>query len=128
MKTILVDAFNTFVIKDYGIFEEMHSLLEEYKNRKIIVTNANDEQIITLGLVNLPYELFTLKHEPEKSDPEYFKVLLNKYDLKAEDLIYFEHNVDAVKSAESLGIKTYHYNHEIKDLVKLKDFLDNNIN
>lgn len=128
MKTILVDAFNTFVIQDHGIFEEMHSLLEEYPNNKIIVTNANDEQIITLGLTNLPYELFTLKHNPEKTDPEYFKMLLNTYNLRAEDVIYFEHNIEAVKSAESLGIQTYHYNHENKNLSELKTFIDNNIN
>lgn len=37
MKTILVDAINTFVIKDKGIFEGMHKLLEQYPNRKIIL-------------------------------------------------------------------------------------------
>ena len=127
MKTILVDAFNTFVIKDHGIFEEMHSLLEEYENKKIIVTNANDEQIILLGLTNLPYELFTLKHNPEKTSPEYFKKLLNNYQLKSEDVVYFEHNLAAVRSAESIGIESYHYNHGEKDLIALKEFIDKNI-
>ena len=127
-KTILVDAFNSFVIKDYGIFEEMYSLLEEYKNKKIIVTNANDEQIIVLGLNDLPYEMFTLKHNPEKTNPEYFKILLKQYNLKVEDVIYFEHNQEAARSAESLGINTYYYDHEQKDLCKLKMFLDHNTN
>ena len=127
-KTILVDAFNSFVIKDHGIFEEMYSLLEEYKNKKIIVTNANDEQIIVLGLNDLPYETFTLKHNPEKTNPEYFKILLKQYNLKVEDVIYFEHNQEAARSAESLGINTYYYDHEQKDLCKLKMFLDNNTN
>jgi len=127
-KTILVDAFNSFVIKDHGIFEEMYSLLEEYKNKKIIVTNANDEQIIVLGLNDLPYEMFTLKHNPEKTNPEYFKILLKQYNLKVEDVIYFEHNQEAARSAESLGINTYYYDHEQKDLCKLKMFLDNNTN
>ena len=127
-KTILVDAFNSFVIKDHGIFEEMYSLLEEYKNKKIIVTNANDEQIIVLGLNDLPYEMFTLKHNPEKTNPEYFKILLKQYNLKVEDVIYFEHNQEAARSAESLGINTYYYDHEQKDLCKLKMFLDHNTN
>ena len=42
MKTILVDAVHTFVIKGEGVFEEMHALLEEYKNRKIILTACAD--------------------------------------------------------------------------------------
>ncbi|MFZ4632188.1 MAG: hypothetical protein ACOYL8_03225 [Patescibacteria group bacterium] len=123
-----MDAFNTFVIKDHGVFEEMHSLLEEYPNKKIIVTNANDEQLITLGLVNLPYELFTLKHNPEKTNSEYYRLLLNEYHLKSEDVVYFEHNAEAVKSAESIGIKTHKYDHEVKDLSGLKKFIDENIN
>jgi len=127
MKTTLVDAVNTFVIKDRGIFTEMYELLEQYANRKIVVTNADDAQLEIFGLNNLSYELFTLKHNPEKTSPDYFRTLLNSYRLKENEVIYFEHNMNAVKSAESLGIKTYHYNHEIKDLDKLKKFLDENI-
>jgi HAD superfamily hydrolase (TIGR01509 family) len=127
MKTILVDAFNTFVIEGKGVFKEMKDLLDQYPNRKIILTNANDEQMIKLGLVNLSYELFTLKHNPDKTDPKYFEVMLNHFGLSKNDVIYFEHNPEAVKSAESLGIKSYHYDHKAKDLSALKDFLDKNI-
>jgi len=127
MKTILVDAVNTFVIKNKGIFTEMYQLLEQYQNRKIVVTNANDEQILMFGLNKLPYELFTLKHDPEKTSPDYFKTFLTKYNLRNDDIIYFEHNVEAVRSAESLGIKVYYYDHEKKDMGQLKKFIDENI-
>lgn len=108
MKTVLVDAVSTFLIKDHGIFQEMHSLLEKYLNRKIIVTNANDEQILMFGLDKMPYEVFSMKHEPEKTDPKYFQTLMQRYNLKCEDLIYFEHNQDAVLSAKSLGINSFY--------------------
>lgn len=127
MKTILVDAINTFVIKAEGVFKEMHNLLEEYPNRKIILTNANDEQIKEFGLENLPYELFTLKHNPDKVEPEYFNKMLENFNLNTKNVVYFEHNKDAVKSAESIGIKTYHYNKDEKDLISLKKFLDENL-
>lgn len=127
MKTILVDAFNTFVIKDHGINKEMHDLLEKHSNRKIILINANEEQMQALGLVNLPYEMFTLKHEPEKTDPKYFQIMLEHLGLSIGDVIYFEHNEDAVKSAESIGIKTFHYDKDKKDLVAIKNFLDENL-
>lgn len=126
MKTILVDAAGTFVIEGEGIFKELHELLEQYPNPKIILTNANDEQMPKYGLVNLPYPLFTLKHNPDKVDPEYFKQMLNHFKLEAKDVIYFEHSAEAVESARSVGITSYFYDAEKKDLVALKEFLDGN--
>jgi len=124
MKTILVDAINTFVIKEVGIFNEMHQMLEEYPNKKIILTSANDEQVKMFKLDNMPYEIFTLKPEPEKTDPNYYKTMLSNFNLNAQDVIYFEHNKEAVESAKSVGIKTFHYNKDTKDLTTLKKFID----
>ena len=92
------------------------------------MSGADDEQVIKFGLGNLPYELFTLKHNPEKTDPKYYKILLEKFGLNKEDVIYFEHSIDAVKSAESVGIKSYFYDNNEKDLGGLRKFLDENIN
>ena len=127
MKTILVDAVDAFVIEGEGINQEMHKLLETYPSRKNILTNANDEQMVTFGLTDLPYELYTLKHNPDKVDPTYFEKMLEHFGLKAEEVIYFEHNPEAVKSAESLGIKSHWYDPEKKDLEALKKFLDSNL-
>jgi len=130
MKTILVDAAYTFTVEKEGkfeIFEEMYKLLETYPNKKIILSGADDEQIIKFSLDNLPYELFTLKHNPEKTDPKYYETLLHKFGLKSGDFIYFEHNLEAVKSAESVGIKSYFYDNGKKDLESLKKFLDKNL-
>ncbi len=127
MKTILVDAVFCFVSDQGEIFAEMHKLLESFPNPKIILTGANDEQFVKFGLDKMPYDVFTLKHNPEKTDPEYFETLLSKYSLRSEDVIYFEHNIDAVKSAESIGIKSYFYDDSKKDLEALKEFITNNL-
>jgi len=127
MKTILVDAINAFIIKWEGIFKEMHELLETYPNSKIILTWADDEQMEKFGLNNVPYKIFTLRHDPEKTDPEYYKTMLKHFDLDPENVIYFEHDEDSVKSAESVGIQTFYYDKDKKDLVELKSFLDNNL-
>ena len=97
MKTILVDAVDAFVIEGEGIFQEMFDLLETYSNKKIVLTGANDEQFKMFGLDKMPYEVFTLKHNPEKTDPSYFETLLKQYNLTKKDVIYFEHNPEAVK-------------------------------
>ncbi len=130
MKTIFVDAVHAFVIKDGGsfkVFDEMHALLEALPNRKILLTGANDQQFKEFGLDKMPYEVFTLKHDPEKTDPEYYKKALQHFGLRADDVVHFEHNPDAVKSAESVGIKSYYYDPETRDLDALEDFLKTNL-
>ena len=130
MKTILVDAVYCFIVEKNGkfeIFQDMYKLLETYPNRKIILTGANNEQQEKFGLNNLPYEFFTLKHNPEKTDPEYYKIMLKNFNLNKDEVIYFEHGTEAVKSAESIGIKSYFYDNDKKDLKSLKEFLDNNL-
>lgn len=108
MKTILVDAWNTFV-KNNTIDSDIYKILESYENQKIILTNANNKELINLGIVNMPYKVFSLSHNPNKNDKLYFIKLIEKYNLIISDLVYIEHNKEAVKSAISLGIKTYHY-------------------
>ena len=127
MKTILVDAVEAFVIEGEGIYQPMLDLLEQYPNRKIILTGANDEQFKAFGLDKMPYEIFTLKHNPEKTNPEYYETLLKHFGLNKENVVYFEHNPEAVKSAQSVGITSYNYDSNKKDLDALKVFLDKNL-
>ena len=127
MKTILVDAVDTFVIEGRGVYKPMYDLLEKYPNKKIILTNANDEQLIKYGLTNLPYEIFTLKHNPDKIDSNYFQQMLEHYNLEADDVVYFEHSPKAMESAQLVGINSYHYDADKKDLITLKKFLDKNV-
>ncbi len=127
MKTILVDAVDTFVIEGEGIDEEMHTLLETYPNPKIILTNANDEQMDQFGLTGLPYPVFTMKHNPDKPDSAYFKTMLMHFTLQPENCVYFEHNRDAVESAQSVGITSYHFDHKERNVEALKTFLDSNL-
>lgn len=127
MKTILVDAVDCFVDETGKIFSELQELLDAYPHKKIILTNANEEQKEKFGLLNVPYELFTLNHNPDKVDPKYYSLMLAHFGFNIEEIIYFEHDADAVKSASSVGILTYHYDQDNKDLVALKEFLDENL-
>lgn len=127
MKTILVDAINGLVLEDGSILQPMYELLEQYPNNKIVLTGANDEQFKQFNLDQVPYEVFTLKHDPEKTDPKYFEILLEKYGLTSNDVIYFEHNAEAAKTAESIGITTYFYDHTKEDMQALKQFFDQNL-
>ena len=127
MKTILVDAVYCFVFNTGEIYKEIHDLLETYPNRKIILTGANDEQFKKFGLDKMPYEVFTLNHNPEKTDPSYYQKMLEQFGLRSDEVIYFEHNPEAVKSAQSVGINSYFFDYDRKDLNGLKEFLDKNL-
>lgn len=130
MKTILVDGAYCFTIEKDGkfeIFQDMYNLLETYPNKKIILTGANAEQREKFNLNNVPYPLFTLEHNPEKTDPKYFEILLKKYNLENKDVVYFEHNPESIKGAKLAGIDTYFYDNDKKNLVGLKKFLDDSL-
>lgn len=127
MKTILVDAINGLILEDGSIQKEMYDLLESYPNPKIVLTGANDEQWRHFKLDGSPYEVFTLKHNPEKTDPKYFELLFEKYNLGVNDVIYFEHSKEAAATAESLDIKTYYYDHTRQDIAALKSFIDSSL-
>jgi len=127
MKTILVDAIDGLILRNGTVFQAMCELLETYPNRKIVLTGANDEEFEKFNLSESPYEVFTLKHNPDKTDPAYFEALLGHLNLGSDEVIYFEHNAEAVKSAESVGIKSYYYDHTKEDLVALSRFINTNL-
>lgn len=126
MKTILVDAWNTFVTET-GVNHEMYELLETFPNPKIILTNANPDEQIRLGIVDMPYPVFSCNHNPDKINPLYYQKLLEKYEFQPEDVIYFEHNLAHVESAKSIRIKTYHYDKDAQDTSSLKKYLQDNL-
>jgi hypothetical protein len=127
MKTILVDAVDCFVSDKGEIFNKMQELLEAYPNKKIILTGANYEKYPMYNLDKMPYEVFTLQHNPEKTDPQYYEKMLVNFGLSNNDVIYFEHNPKAVEVAKSIGINAYFYDNDKKDLDGLKKFLDENL-
>jgi HAD superfamily hydrolase (TIGR01509 family) len=125
MKTILVDAWNTFVTEK-GMDYDLKKLLDSYPNPKIILTNANKQECITYGIVNMPYEVFSLEHKPNKTDKAYYLKMLSHFKLKPTEVVYFEHNAVAINSASSVGINTFPYNKE-ENLDGLGVFLKNNL-
>ena len=124
MKTILVDAWNTLV-KNKKIDNKLLDILDQYSHKKIILTNANEIEQIELGIVKMPYEVFTLSHNPEKTNELYFEILCKKMKLKKEDLLYIEHNEGALKSARLFGIKSILFCSNYREI---NDFLKKNSN
>ena len=127
MKTILVDAIDWLINPDGSVFQEMHVMLEKFSNNKIILTNADYKKDNKYNLNNAPYKVFSLSHNPNKIDSKYYEMMLDEYNLSLGDVVYFDHSEQAVKSAQSIGITTYHYDKDKKDLEALEQFLNENI-
>ena len=67
MKTIFVDAINGLILEDGTVFAAMQELLDTYPNPKIVLTGADDEQFKRFHLDQSPYPVFTLKHNPYRT-------------------------------------------------------------
>ncbi len=130
MKTILVDALHSLAIKTENgseIDQTMFDILESFPNPKIILTNANEGESKQFGFDKLPYEIFSLAHNPDKTDPKYYETMLAHFGISIDDVIYFEHTPEAVESAKSVGIKTLFFDCKKRDLGELKEFLNSNL-
>lgn len=125
-KIILVDAWNALFTEN-GIDKQMQEILDTFENKKIVATNADDEEIIKFGIDKSPYKIFTLKHNPNKDCAIYYQELFKKYDIVAENVIYFEHNLNAVKSAQKNNILTFHFHKDKRNLGELRKFLNSNL-
>ena len=125
-KVLAIDAVGCLVNFKGKVNNDIKNLVKKFKNKKIVLTNA-DELEKKIFLKNITYETFSLKHKPNKSNPKYFKKFLLKYKLEPQQLIYIEHDIKAVKSAQSLGIVTHHFNGNLKNLENfLNLFLNKN--
>lgn len=121
-KTILVDAWNTLVTAA-GINTDLQAILDTFSNPKIILTNATEAEKVKFGIVNVPYPVFSLAHNPDKTNPEYYRAMLRHFSITADQVIYVEHNPAAVQSAQSVGITTWQYPKDAPDLDAVKAFL-----
>ena len=122
IKAILVDAINTLIDKEKGINKELAEFLQNTGKKIIVVTNA-DKKEVESKIKGYNFEVFTLNKSPDKSNPKYFKQLLEEYNLKQDDIIYFDHKGDNVKSAKSNSINAILY----KNNKQAKEFIENNI-
>lgn len=117
VETILVDAVNCLIKKD-GKDAKLIEILESLNKKIIVATNGNKEAVAKI--LENKFEIFSLNKSPEKSDPEFFKRLIEKYNLDKNRIFYFDHKQENVDSAKSLGIsaKLYQSTEQIEKVLE----------
>ena len=126
INAILVDAIHCLFDESRKLNKELLNLLQSYNTKLIVVTNADlkDEKNQPLSeLKKQNIEVFTINGKPEKTNPEYFKKLLAKYNLKTNEIIYFDHAKENVSAAKRININSGLF----QNVQQIKTFIDENI-
>ena len=120
-RTIFLDGMHCIYDKDFNINQELLNIVNSFEENKILVVNGFREK--GHKVLGEKFKAFSLEEEGiKKSNPEYFKRLMSKFNLKPKNCVYFDHSEENVKSAESLGIKSFHYKNNNQ---QIKQFLEN---
>ncbi len=123
-KVLLVDGMHCLYDKDFKVNERLSEIINKIDTRKILVINAFGEKARKL-LDRYGIEVFTFEMKIKKDNPEFFKKLLKKCNLKSDNVVYFDHLKENLEGANKAGIKkTKHYRGNIKEIQK---FIDSNL-
>ncbi|MFA5992586.1 MAG: alanine--tRNA ligase-related protein [Candidatus Pacearchaeota archaeon] len=120
---MLVDGMHCLYDKDFKINQELLDLLNLISNKKIVVVNGFANKAKEL-LEEYNFEVFSLENENiKKDDKKFFELLVKKYSLNINEIVYFDHLEENINSAKKIGIKSELYN-GTKQIAK---FIDNNL-
>ena len=123
IRTILVDGLGCIYDEDFKINEKLANIINKFNAKKILVVSGSREKGRKASEEYLS-DAFSLEEKGVKKDnPEFFRVLLKKYNLKPEEVVYFDHAEANIKSAESLRIKSKIY----KDDASVEKFIQDNL-
>ncbi len=99
-----------------GTIDENVKLINELKDKYRLfgLTNWSDE---TLPIAMKKYDFFNHlegvvvsgKEKLIKPDPKLYKILLDRYNLKAEESLFIDDNLDNIVTAQEIGFKTVHF-------------------
>ena len=122
-RTILVDGMGCIYDENFQLNKKLVEIIDKFNVKKILTVAGFRERgrETTKNHIN---DAFSLEEKGIKKDnPEYFRLLLSKFNLNPKEVIYFDHGEKSVKCAESLGIKSKLYK-KAKDIEK---FIENNL-
>jgi len=103
-----------------GLFEDNVKLIRPLKAKYKVygLTNWSAE---TLPIAQRKYDFFKLfdgivvsgEEKRVKPDPQLYRILLDRYHLKAEETLLIDDNAENIETAKELGFKTVHLTPEV---------------
>lgn len=128
-KQDLIDIWN-YMLKDFPKhrLDFIQQLKESSKYKLILLSNTNELHIDWIKK-HVPFyetfkncfDAFYLSHEIylRKPNRDIFEFVLNENGLNAKECFFIDDNAQNIKTADSLGIATWHINTKTEDITKL---------
>jgi len=128
-RIILVDGMHCIYDENFKLNEELLKIINHFNTHTLLVVNGFREKGLNLIKNNSTrqdtnWKAFSLEESKIKKDnPKYFKILLKKFNLVPEEVIYFDHDKKNVETAKKLGILSQHYT----NITQIKEFIEKNL-
>lgn len=110
-----------YVVKDRDIFRKIK---EKYQVKIIIATNhvsyINDYIINNLDIENIDDIIISAKINKIKPNKDFYEYILDKYNIKNNELLFIDDNIENINAAASMNINTIKVNKDTDILEKLK--------
>lgn len=128
-KEALIDIWN-YMLKDFPKhrLEFIQQLKESSKYKLILLSNTNELHIDWIKK-HVPFyetfkscfDAFYLSHEIylRKPNRDIFEFVLNENGLSAKECLFIDDNTQNIKTADSLGIATWHISPKTEDITTL---------
>ncbi len=110
-----------YVVKDRDIFRKIK---EKYQVKIIIATNhvsyIKDYIINNLDIENIDDIIISAKINKIKPNKDFYEYILDKYNIKNNELLFIDDNIKNINAAASMNINTIKVNKDTDILEKLK--------
>lgn len=110
-----------YVVKDRDIFIKIK---EKYQVKIIIATNhvffIKDYIINNLDIENIDDIIISAKINKIKPNKDFYEYILDKYNIKNNELLFIDDNIKNINAAASMNINTIKVNKDTDILEKLK--------
>jgi 2-haloacid dehalogenase len=109
-----------------GTVEILKQLKESGKYKSYALTNWQ-AGLFDIALVRYNFlhwfdgRVVSGEEKMRKPFPEFYSLLLNRYNVKAEEALFIDDNLRNVKAAEELGIKSIHFQNPEQLMAQLKE-------
>lgn len=114
-----------YVVKDRDIFKKIK---EKYSVKIIIATNhvsyINDYIINNLDIENIDDIIISAKINKIKPNKDFYEYILDKYNIKNNELLFIDDNIENINAAASMNINTIKVNKDTDILLSIKKYME----
>lgn len=114
-----------YVVKNKDIFRKIK---EKYTVKIIIATNhvffIKDYIVNNLDIKNIDDIIISATINKVKPNKDFYEYILDKYNIKNNELLFIDDNIENIKAAASMNINTIKVNKDTDILLSIKKYME----